>query len=171
MTDTTELRKHFEHFDTDGSGFIEIGELEPLLEKLGLDGRADDDVMEAMAKLSPKDAHRISWDELERWWHEHGADAVDTEPETEDADDGEEPENLRASGDLPTNRQLRAVFDRFDTDQSGDIDLKELAKFLEAAGFDPDDEQLESMFAAFDQDGNGRLTWDEFVRWWDENIQ
>lgn len=172
MTDTTLLRTTFDQFDTDGSGYIEIGELEALLERLGLDARADDEVMVAMAKLSPKEAHRISYEELELWWHEHGADAVHAEPETEESDANDpQPENLQAAGDLPTNRQLRTVFDRFDADSSGDIDLKELARFLEAAGFEPDDAQLESMFAAFDQDGNGRLTWDEFVRWWDENMQ
>jgi len=62
--------------------------------------------------------------------------------------------------------QLREIFDKMDTDNSGDVDLKEMKAAL------ADEEvcsycklspaKVDEVFAAIDADGSGSLSWEEF---------
>jgi Ca2+-binding EF-hand superfamily protein len=63
---------------------------------------------------------------------------------------------------------VRAIFDGFDRDRSGFIDLREFARVLEAMGLEPDDEQVQVLLRKADADGSGRLSWNEFSAWFDE---
>jgi len=66
------------------------------------------------------------------------------------------------------NRELEALkrlFARFDKDQDGVIDAKELGKLLEAHGSGNDDAVLEAL-ANLKSKQKGRVTWEEFRVWW-----
>ncbi len=67
MTDASEIREIFNHFDKDGSGTIDARELLALLRALGMDPSADDLAMAAEALDSDHDG-RIDFDEFFAWW-------------------------------------------------------------------------------------------------------
>lgn len=161
----SELRRAFARFDRDGSGSIEVGELEALLEEL-TDGAAESDALVgALAKLATAKPDRVTWDELERWWDEVAAEVarVSHAPPVEPKSNADE---YAEEASAESKIDARPVFDRFDTDGSGAIDRKELARLLEALGRDPSDEDLEAIFAKVDANGSGRIAWKEFEAWW-----
>lgn len=60
-------------------------------------------------------------------------------------------------------RDLKLVFDTFDTDKSGSIDARELRKALRALGFKISKESIEEMIADLDVDKSGSIEFDEFL--------
>lgn len=60
-------------------------------------------------------------------------------------------------------RDLRLVFDVFDTDRSGSIDAQELRKAMKALGFKISKESIEEMIADLDADKSGSIEFDEFL--------
>jgi Ca2+-binding EF-hand superfamily protein len=170
----SDLRKTFERFDRDGSGYIEIRELEALLEGLGV-ARGDDAVLGAMAQLRTASPGRISWDELRAWWDGPGSRAAASRPARSEAAqeiaspiEDEEPTEPRGTRPKLSEADVRKVFDGFDRDGNGEIDRRELARMLEAAGLDPDDAEVGATMRRYDTDRSGRLSWDEFLRLWAE---
>ena len=67
--------------------------------------------------------------------------------------------------DLP-NEELRAQFDRFDTDKNGSIDDDEFAGLLVALGVGFTPEQTLTAFLAIDVNGNRQVEFGEFKSWW-----
>lgn len=67
------------------------------------------------------------------------------------------------------NAEVREVFDHFDRDKSGTIEVREFARICEALGVEADEEELATGFASVDSDADGRVTWDEFIGWWHES--
>ena len=61
-----ELKRLFDRFDKDGTGFIDARKLSKLLEAHG--GGNDDAVLEALAKLKPARKGYVSWSEFQVWW-------------------------------------------------------------------------------------------------------
>ena len=64
---------------------------------------------------------------------------------------------------VPQHDVLR-VFQRYDTDRSGDIDARELHMALRQLGLATDGPQAASVLAKYDRDRSGRLELDEFTR-------
>ncbi|KAL9970665.1 hypothetical protein ACROYT_G023075 [Oculina patagonica] len=60
-------------------------------------------------------------------------------------------------------RDLKLVFDVFDTDKSGSIDARELRKAMRALGFKISKESIEDMIADLDIDKSGSIEFDEFL--------
>lgn len=60
-------------------------------------------------------------------------------------------------------RDLKLVFDVFDTDNSGSIDARELRKAMKALGFKISKESIEDMIADLDIDKSGSIEFDEFL--------
>jgi len=60
-------------------------------------------------------------------------------------------------------KALKAAFDQFDADKSGDIDAEEIAGALAAMGVVITDSQAEKLIEDADTDGNGKLDFVEFV--------
>ena len=142
-----ELREAFDRFDIDGSGFIEVAELDALLSALGLDSGREE-VVVALVRLESKDPSRISRDELEAWWS--GPAAALRQPKL----------------DPELDENLRALFDRFDADGNGTIDVPELATLLDAAGLVVTPERIYAAIQSVDADESGALSWPEFRTWW-----
>ena len=62
-------------------------------------------------------------------------------------------------------REVTAVFERFNTNGDGMLDMKEVRAMLEAAGFEADSEYvvgLANMFGTYDRDGSGGIELGEF---------
>merc|ERR1719424_191519 len=61
---------------------------------------------------------------------------------------------------------IKEAFAKFDTDNSGKIDLKELQQMCQEMGKKLPDKQAEQAMAQLDQNGDGTVDFDEFVLWW-----
>merc|ERR1712146_65042 len=59
--------------------------------------------------------------------------------------------------------EIKEAFDLFDTDQSGEIDLKELKAAMQSLGYESKNETIFTMLAELDKDGNASLDFEEFL--------
>lgn len=64
------------------------------------------------------------------------------------------------------SQELRELFDFFDVDQNGIIDIDEFKRLLGALGAGMSDEEAAIGFETIDADGNGTIEFDEFRNWW-----
>jgi Ca2+-binding EF-hand superfamily protein len=59
--------------------------------------------------------------------------------------------------------EIKEAFDLFDTDQSGEIDLKELKAAMQSLGYESKNDTIFTMLAELDKDGNAFLHFEEFL--------
>merc|ERR1719262_741569 len=60
--------------------------------------------------------------------------------------------------------EIKEAFDLFDTDGSGNIDVKELTIAMKALGCEPKPGEIEKMIGDVDDDGSGEIGYPEFLR-------
>lgn len=63
-------------------------------------------------------------------------------------------------------KKVRAIFNKYDTDKSGELDLAEFDKLCQDLGEVYTPEQLEVALDEIDADGNGGIDFEEFYKWW-----
>merc|ERR1712224_803629 len=61
-------------------------------------------------------------------------------------------------------QEIKEAFDLFDTDGSGNIDVKELTIAMKALGCEPKPGEIEKMISEVDDDGGGEIGFDEFLK-------
>merc|ERR1711904_690351 len=61
-------------------------------------------------------------------------------------------------------QEIKEAFDLFDTDGSGNIDIKELTIAMKALGREPKPGEIEKMIADVDDGGGGEIGFDEFLK-------
>ena len=59
--------------------------------------------------------------------------------------------------------ELFEVFNMFDTDESGAIDVKELKQVMYDLKMNPSEEEIKAMIASVDLDGSGEIDFEEFA--------
>ncbi len=158
------LKKLFDRFDRDHSGFIDASELGQLLEAHG--SGSDERFLEALASLKTKQKGRISWDEFRVWWS--GVASAPRRAKAAAASDERSEEAPSAVEGEHAESDLREVFDRFDRDRSGTMDARELAELFEALGEEPDDEEIAAAMKRLDTDKSGRISFEELAAWWND---
>ncbi len=62
-------------------------------------------------------------------------------------------------------RELKAIFNEFDADGSGFIDMEE-AKEAMSSTLSLTEEEVENLIRGFDENGDGQLDYEEFVKLW-----
>ena len=62
--------------------------------------------------------------------------------------------------------RLRQTFDKFDKDNSGHIDKKELGTLAIALNNPLSPAELHDFFSKVDADNSGEISWDEFIKYW-----
>ncbi|XP_043112656.1 caltractin [Puntigrus tetrazona] len=60
-------------------------------------------------------------------------------------------------------QEIKEAFDLFDTDGSGNIDVKELKVAMRALGFEPKKEEIKKMIADIDKEGSGVISFNDFL--------
>merc|ERR1712025_503372 len=66
--------------------------------------------------------------------------------------------------DESQKQEIKEAFDLFDTDGSGNIDIKELTIAMKALGCEPKPGEIEKMIADVDDDGSGEIGYPEFLK-------
>ena len=61
---------------------------------------------------------------------------------------------------------LRFLFDLYDTDKSGDLDLDELRNLASEMGKELTERELQDAIDEMDEDGGGTVCFPEFAEWW-----
>ena len=67
---------------------------------------------------------------------------------------------------LATVSDIKDIFEAFDQDNNGYIDLMEMKLLAKKLGFEFTEEQAKKTFDKIDLDGDGRVTEEEFTIWW-----
>ena len=64
--------------------------------------------------------------------------------------------------DRVTEKEMKEIFDMFDQDKDGEIDMEELRRIFRQMGQDPSQDELIDVLVEVDADGNGIIEYDEF---------
>jgi Ca2+-binding EF-hand superfamily protein len=64
---------------------------------------------------------------------------------------------------------LKFMFDLYDVDKSGDLDMDELAQFVAEMGKEMTEQELQDAIAEMDADGGGTVCFPEFAEWWNSS--
>ena len=151
------FKKMFDLFDTDKSGAIGFFEMKNLSKHLGVE--LPDDVLRASIKnIDAKTGEDLEFPDFLRWLLSNQNNGDVFAPLKA---------KIRAQGSRNlTNsqiEQLRLVFNHFDTDHSGSIDVDELGRVFDSMGQNLAKEELESMIVQVDDDGSGEIEFEEFM--------
>lgn len=69
-------------------------------------------------------------------------------------------------GSLSRDEELSQLFEQYDIDGDGLVDLYEFLHIVRGLGEDPSQEVLTLEFAAIDTNEDGVVDFDEFSSWW-----
>ena len=65
---------------------------------------------------------------------------------------------------------IKEVFDLFDADDSGTIDVEELVEVFGTLGQEISELEAEDLIANFDKDGDGELSFEEFAEYFQQTL-
>lgn len=167
------LRKAFKFFDTDASGDIDPDEFYAAMHAFGLEFTED----QVLALFGYYDSDRdgsLSYYEFIDKVLESGFGLDDgNKPEpvlvqlTPVNDEQEEVEVKTVLRTQDINEvSCKQIFDRFDANKSGEIDIRELQQLTRALGLSMDRESINNAMFELDQNRNGTISFDEFWSWW-----
>jgi len=168
------LRKAFKFFDTDASGDIDPDEFYAAMHAFGLEFTED----QVMALFGYYDNDRdgcLSYYEFIEKVLESGF-GLDANGKKEPpimvqlatiVDDRAppEPKTVLNESDID-EKTCQEVFDRFDANKSGEIDIRELQELTRALGLSMDRESINNSMFELDTNRNGAISFLEFWNWW-----
>jgi Ca2+-binding EF-hand superfamily protein len=136
----------FDVIDEDHSGKVDRLELFHMLDSLG-QRPSEEQLNKLMAALDLDNTGLVDFEEFSTWWW------------------GENAEERRRAEAAPPPEDLRATFERVDTDATGVIDYEELFIGLKELGVvqnDEDEAVVHALLSEFDTDSSGALDLEEF---------
>mmetsp|Transcript_24879 Transcript_24879/g.37808 ORF Transcript_24879/g.37808 Transcript_24879/m.37808 type:complete len:154 (+) Transcript_24879:95-556(+) len=134
-----EYKDAFDMFDIDKGGTIESHELQCVMARLG-EVLTDKELADMMKSLDSNGDGVIDFDEFVTMMKKRAKERMNEDPEI----------------------QLRAVFNKFDADNSGRIDRNEVRMIMKKLAQSLTDEEITSIIDIADLDGDGEISWDEF---------
>lgn len=167
------LRKAFKYFDSDASGDIDPDEFYAAMHAFGLEFTED----QVMALFGYYDIDRdggLSYYEfIDKVLGDGFGNKDGQEPEYAILMAMPEPNNKEADRmrttiprDLINEDEVRKVFDRYDVNRSGEIDIRELEQMVRSLGLSMDREAINSAMFDLDLNRNGAISFEEFFSWW-----
>jgi len=179
--DHGELKRVFDSFDKDGSGFIETGEFPPLLAKLLKQPAETLDKQEVWRNWDDMDSDgngKISFDEFLKWYcTTFDMDIVPDrskfimEADVDLAQRMIRDISVKMNMDVLKLEKLYAEFNRLDEDSSGVLEFGEF-KTLVTSELSPTGDPeipgniMDKFWIEIDADGSGGVSFDEFVTWY-----
>lgn len=170
------LRKAFKYFDSDASGDIDPDEFYAAMHAFGLEFTED----QVMALFGYYDIDRdggLSYYEfIDKVLGDGFQGAEQKEPEYAVLMNMPEPistEPARMRTTMPDGlvdyKGCKDVFDRYDVNKSGEIDLRELQQLVRSLGLSMDREAINNAMFDLDLNRNGTISFEEFWEWWKAN--
>lgn len=145
----------FDKFDSDKSGFLSKGELYCML-KLSKPKVTNDEVVALMAKIDSDHDHKVARDEFIRYWfREFHADS-----------DKEWERHIDMLKNGQRKVKLQVVFDCYDLNSDGILDLNEFARMLRMNGRLEDKvsaEDILDVLGKIDKSGDHKVDFSEFL--------
>ena len=151
------FRKMFDMFDSDHSGAIGFYEMKNLTKHLGVE-LSDTELRRSMDAIDENGNGDLEFEEFLAWLRNAG-------------EQGDQfailKSRIRAQGTRPLSneqiKQLHEVFEHFDADHSGAIDMDELGNVFRAMGQELSEAELKALIRQVDDDGSGEIEFDEFL--------
>lgn len=134
----------FLEYDTDSSGVLSFEELKFLCDHMGLPVEKEDE--DRLVSMDTDGSGSLSMNNWVLWWLQR----VSTLPNP-----------LKQQEAIAMN-----TFLKFDKDQSGYLNIDELANLLSVLGAELTDTELKQALEEIDEDGSGKVEAAEFVAWW-----
>jgi len=138
-TQMEELRANFDECDKGKTGFISVGDLESVVETLGMN-ISQEAIKEMIDKFDLKRSGEIDFDEF-----------VEMMAST-----------TRGS-QLSEEEEIRMIFKVFDRNKTGFIDVDELRSVMKDLGESISEDDLDAMMKEADVAGNGVISYEEFL--------
>jgi len=172
------LRKAFKFFDTDASGDIDPDEFYAAMHAFGLEFTED----QVLALFGYYDIDRdgsLSYYEFIDKVLESGFGLDDGAEKPEPVmvqlgpgrDDGEKVEMRTTLKERDISEELcKEVFDRYDVNKSGEIDVRELQQLTRSMGLSMDRESINNAMFELDRNRNGAISFEEFWTWWQDAV-
>ena len=143
---TIDVRATFDKIDTDGSGTLDREEVERAAQELGHEF-VGQELDEAMATMDANGDGEVSFEEFMRWGELVPVGGW-----------GQKLSGL-------TYIDVRATFDKIDTDGSGTLDRHEVERAAQELGHEFVGQELDEAMAKMDANGDGEVSFEEFMRW------
>lgn len=167
------LRKAFKYFDSDASGDIDPDEFYAAMHAFGLEFTED----QVMALFGYYDVDRdggLSYYEfIDKVLGDGFGGDSNAQPEYVVLMAMPQPSNKEADKmrttipkELVVESEVRKVFDRYDTNKSGEIDIRELSQMVGSLGLRISREEINNAMLDLDLDKSGAISFEEFWQWW-----
>jgi len=165
------LRSAFKYFDRDASGTIDLNEFFKVLEFIGFTFGED----QVVALFGHYD--RECNGELDYYAFIHRV----LDGSASNGDNAGKNRRYGAGGPLSykiganvsklVRWDVKRVFDKFDFDKSGSIDVKEFTLLLNSLGLYYHQDRIDKILAAIDLNRNGSLDFEEFYKWFETTAE
>jgi len=167
------LRKAFKFFDTDASGDIDPDEFYAAMHAFGLEF-TEDQVLALFGYYdNDRDGCLSYYEFIEKvlesgFGLDGGKKAPPVMVQLATIVDDKPPPEIKTvmNADDLSEKTCKEVFDRFDANGSGEIDIRELQQLTRALGLSMDRESINNAMFELDQNRNGAISFDEFWTWW-----
>jgi Ca2+/Na+ antiporter len=136
------VHETFLEIDQDRNGYIDAREMGILLEHLGVPP-SKENVDKAMKAVDKDKNGKIDEEEFSSWYFASEARLL---------------------------AEMGKAFARFDTDNSGSIDMAELKCLLISLGNTPSDKDLADAMEQVDENGDGKISRAEFTTWYQDSL-
>ncbi|XP_078694918.1 uncharacterized protein LOC144923905 isoform X2 [Branchiostoma floridae x Branchiostoma belcheri] len=137
IDELAKIKGVFNKFDSDGSGAINITELEATLAELG-ENPSEDTVTALMLSLDKDRSGTLSFEEFLGM--------------------------VKQVKTVPREDALLTIFKTYDKDGSGQLGPEELKEAMKARGCELSDRTIDYLINKVDKDADGKLTYEEFVK-------
>lgn len=165
------LRKAFKYFDRDGSGSIDPDEFYAAMDFFGLQFTADQ-VLGLFGTYDDDRSGSLEYYEFVEKLLDEGMGRAQNEMKhylsalaTPSANVGMSLHQARRA----SMSSVQKMFGKFDANNSGQIDVRELRFFLEKLGMLASTDVVTKVMEQLDVDNNEEISWEEFWAWWQKN--
>jgi Ca2+-binding EF-hand superfamily protein len=163
-----ELRATFDRIDTDGGGTLDKKEVAVLAAELGeklTSVFSSKKLDAAFAEMDPDGDGEVTFEEFQGWWHMQYSPLKISQKAFAKVYDQLLEKQATKEAD-----KIREIFNRIDTDGSGQLDEKEVKALTGELGLKLGGilglKKLDKVMKEMDPDGDGEVTFDEFSGWW-----
>ena len=134
--DIDEIKEAFDLFDSDGSGTVEPREMKSAMQSLGFEAKGST-MFHVITELDKDGSGAIDFEEFIGMM-------------------------VSKLSENESKAEIRSIFNIFDVDKTGHINIKNLKKIARDLGETVDDDELLDLIRKADSDNDGQVSFDDF---------